>query len=90
MASPYPFQTARCCCCSCSLSPSSVRALTHRPLHDTINQPPAHTTPHQAYYPTAEEQEAAAGGFDFANPEAWLEKAAKGEVSRAAVGQMDR
>jgi len=40
--------------------------------------PPSETKWWEAYYPSQEEQEAAAAGFDFSNPEKWLEAPKEG------------
>jgi hypothetical protein len=58
-----------------SLPPSPPHPLTHpsSPSLPLPQNPPSETKWWEAYYPSQEEQEAAAAGFDFANPEKWLE-----------------
>ena len=71
-----------------SLPPSYAPHHTHSPIHPPslppsfYQNPPSDTKWWEAYYPSQEEQEAAAAGFDFANPEKWLE-------GPKEVGKMD-
>jgi hypothetical protein len=55
------------------------RPLAHPSLPPSFFQnPPSQTKWWEAYYPSQEEQEAAAAGFDFSNPEAWLAQSKEG------------